>query len=384
MPQFEVLAPAGLKAFGLAGHVQLLHGHGFRPQVTVGGEAGGYSIVPMWARLEGEAMQPTAPAVTQRCVELRAFADARFAPRPWVSFTVGLSASAYGFKFGAVDPRLSAEFRHRGNTWTLAVGRFSQYLHLVGFSEIGLASNFWFGSNDKVKPQRSVDFSAGWSRDFLNGDLSLSASAYYKFVWSQSEYSGQVLDIINYDYRAEDNIFIADGYNVGFDVTAQKRFGALTGSVGYSFGRAMRHLPGSGESFRSLTDVGHQVKADAEYMFNEHWSVSAAFVYSSGRVYTPTRYLYLIANRLIAEYGRRNSGRMPDYQRLDLSATYRFRTGGCMPMTHTVNLSLINAYGHYNVESQYFDIDSETMRYKLCRIYSLYRFLPSISYSIEF
>jgi len=384
LPQFDVLAPAGLKAFGLSGRVQLLQGRGFRPQVTVGGEALGYSIVPMWARVEGEVVQPTAPALMQRSGELRVFADACFAPRPWVNLTVGLSASAYGFRFLSVDPRLSARFSHRGNTWTLSAGRFPQYLHLVGFSEIGLASNFWFGSSDKVKPQRSVDFTAGWSRGFLNGDLAVSASVYYKIVRSQSEYSGQVLDIINYDYRAEDNIFIADGYNAGFDVAVQKRFGSLTGSVGYSFGRAMRHLPGDSELFRSLTDVGHQVKADAEYMFNEHWSVAAAFVYSSGRVYTPTRYLYLIANRLIAEYGQRNSGRLPDYQRLDISGTYRFRTGGRLPMTHMVNLSLINAYGHDNVESQFFAIDSETLRYRLYRVKSMYRFLPSISYSIEF
>lgn len=75
---------------------------------------------------------------------------------------------------------------------------------------------------------------------------------------------------------------------------------------------------------------------------------------------------------------------MPDYQRLDLSGTYRFRTGGRIPLNHTVNISLINAYGHRNVESQFFAIDGETMRYKLYRVSSLYRFLPSVSYSIDF
>lgn len=164
----------------------------------------------------------------------------------------------------------------------------------------------------------------------------------------------------------------------------QKHYGKWTGAASYSFGRAMRHLPGHSSSFRSLTDIGHQFKADVECVLNGHWSVAATYVYSSGRVYTPARYLYIIANRLITEYGERNSGRMPDYQRLDISGTYRFRTGGKVPLLHTVNLSLINAYGHRNIETQFFAIDSATLSYKLYRVSSLYRFLPSISYSIDF
>lgn len=384
MPQFDVLGTAGIRSAGLTGKVKVTAGSGFRPEVTVGGEAVGYKITPLWARLVGDVTQLTAPAASRTTGELRLFADARFRPIRSLSFAVGLSASTYGFEFYSADPRVSVEWRHRGNTFTFGAGRFSQYLHLVGFSEIGLASNFWYGSDSAVRPQRSVDFTAGWSRGFLNDELTVAVSAYYKIVKSQSEYFGQVLDIINYDYVAAANIRCADGYNAGFDVAVQKRFGNLTGAVSYAFGSAMRRDGSDGEWFHSLTDTGHQFKADAEYAINRHWSVSAAFVYASGRVYTPTRYLYLIANRLIADYADRNSGRMPDYQRLDLSGTYRFRTGGRFPLNHTVNISLINAYGHRNIESQYFAIDGETLRYKLYRVASLYRFLPSISYSIDF
>lgn len=383
-PQFDVTGRAAIASVGASGKIRLNEARGFKPGFTVGGEASGYSITPLWAELHGEVRQPSAPARCTRPWEARAFADAEFMPAEVFKFSAGLSVSTFSFRYYAVDPRFSAELRAGDNCWNIGAGRYSQYLHLIGFSEIGLASNFWLGSGADVTPQRSWDFSAGWSRPLMGGDLFLSASLYYKIVSSQSEYSGQVLDIIDADYDAAGHIFTADGYNTGLDIGIQKRFGRLTGSASYSFGRAMRHLPGSSERFHSLTDAGHQFKADAEFGINSHWSVSAAFVYSSGRVYTPTRYLYIIANRLIAEYGARNSGRMPDYQRLDLSGTYRFRTGGRIPLSHTVNISLINAYGHRNVESQFFAIDGETMRYKLYRVSSLYRFLPSVSYSIDF
>ena len=84
------------------------------------------------------------------------------------------------------------------------------------------------------------------------------------------------------------------------------------------------------------------------------------------------------------EYGPRNSARLPMYHRLDLGATYRFSTGGCFPLRHEVNLSVINAYGRANVEMSTFTVNTLTGMYSRRDISSLYRFLPSLSYTIKF
>lgn len=383
-PQYDVIAPNGMQALGLSGSITPIRGHGFVPSVETGAEIIGYTLTPLHARMEGTLARPAAPYETCRRLEGRVFADALFAPTQAVSFSAGLTASLFGHKMFAIDPRATATLNHRGNRWAVSVGRFTQYLHNVGFSEIGLASNFWYPAGKDLKPQNSVDFTASWWRAVCGNMLELTASAYYKIVGAQSEYYGQILDIIDNDFDISSHIATSNGYNLGVEAGVQKRYGALTGSITYAFSRAMRRNALTGTMFHALTDAGHQLKADAEYVFNEHWSVAAGFIYASGRVYTPTRYLYIISNRLITEYGDRNSARLPDYQRLDLSATYRFRTHGRLPLTHTINLSIINAYGHKNVESQYFSIQIETLRYKLYRVHSMYRFLPSISYSIDF
>lgn len=377
-PQYAVDAPAEMLSYGLTAKIRVLRGRGRIPGLTVGGECSGYKITPLHADFSGALGRPAAPVRRQSPVEGRLYADASFRPLRFLDLEAGIAASCFG-RFMSVDPRASVRMRHRGNTWTVALGSFTQYLHNIGFSEIGLASNFWYASCNHLKPQRSLDLSASWSKTLVNDELLLSAGAYYKRVTSQSEYTGTVLDVIDADYDPSRHIFTANGYNVGVELGVQKTFGPLTGAVSYSFGRAMRRA--GGRTFRALTDAGHQLKADAEYLINARWSVSAAFTYASGRVYTPTRYIYIIAGRVITDFAPRNSGRLPDYQRLDLSASYRFHTG---PVTHLVNLSLINAYGHRNVESQHFTFDSETLRYRLSRTYSLYRFLPSISYSIDF
>lgn len=84
------------------------------------------------------------------------------------------------------------------------------------------------------------------------------------------------------------------------------------------------------------------------------------------------------------EYGERNSARLPLYHRLDLGATYSFSTGHTVRLRHLLNLSLINAYAHKNVEMQYFILNSENGDYSLKRIYSLYNLIPSVSYTLEF
>ena len=69
--------------------------------------------------------------------------------------------------------------------------------------------------------------------------------------------------------------------------------------------------------------------------------------------------------------------------RLDIGASYTFTTNAAR-LHHKVALSLINAYGHRNVELSTYTYIPDTASYGRRMVYSLYRFLPSLSYSISF
>lgn len=369
LPQFSIVGNSSISLYGGKGEIKL------NEVFNAGAEVEGYNIIPLWAELQGLVSTDSPEKSVQRPWQGRAFADAAFRPKENVFLKVGLSASVFAGRFFSADPRMSLEYRKCKSVWSFGAGLFSQYLHQVGFSDIGLASNFWYGSIGRVKPQHSLDFTAAWQRPFFSDELLISALAYAKRIWNQTEYQGNVLDIVMSDYSPESSLFSANGYNAGFNVTARKRYGQLTASLSYAYGYAIRKH--DGQWFRSATDMGHQLKADAEYLCGKHWIFGASFTFASGRVYTPTRYLYLISGKVLTEYGRRNSGRLPSYQRLDISATYRIKG-------HSINLSLINAYGHRNVELQYFGVDRDSGDLRLVRESSLYRFLPSLSYSFEF
>ena len=95
--------------------------------------------------------------------------------------------------------------------------------------------------------------------------------------------------------------------------------------------------------------------------------------------------LYMVGENMIHEYGPHNGARMPDYHRLDLSATYLLHTG--RRFKGSLNLSVYNAYAREN--PLYLDVkvyyDKETENISLSLIgQSLYSLLPSLSYRLEF
>ena len=95
--------------------------------------------------------------------------------------------------------------------------------------------------------------------------------------------------------------------------------------------------------------------------------------------------LYMVGENIIHEYGDYNGARMPDYHRLDLSATYILHKG--RRMEGSLNLSVYNVYARQN--PLYLDImvkyneENNNIGVNLVGR-SLYSILPSLGYSLKF
>ncbi len=88
-------------------------------------------------------------------------------------------------------------------------------------------------------------------------------------------------------------------------------------------------------------------------------------------------------NDVVRVYPGRNNARLPAYQHLDLSITYRKQVKN---LQHSFNLSVYNVYNNFNIFAVYSDYrtnpdGSRSMVYKKL---SLFPVLPSISYAIKF
>lgn len=371
------LGAKGWFCFQAINQVDLSVGYGLRH----------YSITPQWIDLTGfgrveqnktkESTQSTAGKI---------WAEARWMPTNRWLITAGTELNGFWgndrYHSVAADPRISLSLRWKRGNATIHFGRYHQYLHQVGFSDMGMSSNFKLAACRQIPAQESRNIAVALSHH-LSGLLSLSFDGYYKSVANDPEYLGAVLDIISPDYRSEDYVKVSRGYNVGFNLMARMNMGNVSAMASYGYCIAHRRFNGE-EYFNAANSLRHTLSALASWQVSSRLSISAVMNLASGRPYTPITAIYFIGEKLMMEYGKRNSVRLPLYHRLDLGADYCFRTEGRFPLSHRINLSVLNVYGHRNVEMSTFTVDVTSGQYHRRNVSSLYRLLPSLSYTISF
>lgn len=380
MQDIDVSMPSTVKQAGLRGSWHASYGIA-RVEAGAGGDW--FAIRPQDIDTEGLGISPESAVRTTVSWLATAWSNAQLQATDFLRIDPGVEVNIYiagQFRHTDVDPRLSLIFRTGAGRLTLHAGRYHQYIHQVGFSEIGMPSNFKIAASAACRPQESLNVAATYSTPLPWLGLKINADAYYRRVLSQPEYFGGVLDVLSDTYTPELFIRTCGGYNYGFGVSLSAAVAGLSATASYNFGIARRHIPGSKDYFTASSEVRNSLNVAASYAFDSHWSADAVFNYMTGRPITPVRAVYFIGKYLAVEYGRRNSARLPDYHRLDIGGSYKFRTGR---LRHTVAMSIINVYGHENPESERFGYDRESGMVSKSYFASLYRFIPSLSYTIE-
>lgn len=397
LPQFHIEGPSSIRNTGVSIELgERSHGKHFTEWKAGFISEAGHAI-PQWATFrmgEGDSfISSSSVSRPQDMITATLFGSLTFGilqdkAKVTAEMAAGIfssKSSLYGrYNSAILTPRVAIIIPLRDGSATFTCARLCQPMHQVGFSELGLASNFWIGANRRAPMQNAMAISAVARRRLPWEDIMMELSVYYNYMRNQAEYQGEVMEVIDTDYDPFSRLIIADGYNYGTYISLYRSLGNLTGDISFSYGEGKRHIPGQNNYWNALHSEGISLKSSLQWHTTPHWTFSASFRYSSGRRYTPVEAIYVVGGNIAMQYGRLNSRRLPPYNRLDIGASYSFKTGTTHPLNHLFNFSLLNAYGHKNVEMQYFVLNSSGGKYSIKRIYSIYRFLPSLSYSIEF
>src|SRR5690606_6963265 len=78
----------------------------------------------------------------------------------------------------------------------------------------------------------------------------------------------------------------------------------------------------NGQWFRARQDRTHDISIVGMYELSKKWTMGATFVYQTGNAVTFPSGKYEVDGKTLFYYTERNGYRMPNYHRLDLSATY--------------------------------------------------------------
>ena len=287
----------------------------------------------------------------QQSLEASLYADYTVCRGP-LTATAGLRTNLYrhaGHSVFSADPVLSFSLEAGCvGTFTLSGSLKHQYLHRVGFSDMGLPTEFWFSSSTDYPAQYAWSTSLAYETWLFGRMLHVTLEGYYKQLYHQQEFNGNVIDLLYSSYDLNGILLQGRGRNYGLNLLVEKRKGRITGWLSYSLGRAMRHFnePTLSGWYPANHERIHELNAVATCRLSDRWSVGATYVLASGTPFTAPRAFYLLSDNIVSVFGGHNAERLHPYMRLDLSANYNFRHRN--GRRSGLNLSVCNVTMHNN------------------------------------
>ena len=141
-------------------------------------------------------------------------------------------------------------------------------------------------------------------------------------------------------------------------------------------------IPRAGAWYANAYDKRHDLSINASYTLNSKWSFNANLIYQSGQPTTYPDGQYTFAGLRVPNYGLRNGSRLPDYHRLDLSATLKPTPKEGKTRKSQWIFGVYNVYNHKNAAAISFRQNRETLRNEAVR-FSIFGIVPSVTYRID-
>lgn len=259
--------------------------------------------------------------------------------------------------------RLSTRYRLKDDLSIKAgFNTMRQYFHKVSNTSIMSPTDIWKLSDSNIKPQEGWQVAAGVYHESPRRNWEYSLEAYYKRLDNYLDYRNGAELLMN--DHLETDVISTQGYAYGIELQAKKMQGKLTGWASYSYSRTFirQHDPrvampvNNGEWYPTEYDRPHEFKMAGNYKLTQRFSMSANLDYSTGRPITIPAGTYFDKrqNRPLPYYIDRNSYRIPDYMRLDLSFNLDQGHHRTRKLHTSYTLGVYNALARRNVYNIYY------------------------------
>ena len=294
--------------------------------------------------------------------------------------------------FANLEPRLGLVYQlNDESSLKASFTRSVQYVHLLSNTSSVTPLDVWAPSGRYVQPQKSNQYAAGYYRNFNDKKYSLELETYYKIVDNRIDYiDGSNLIGTN---TIETEILNGEARAYGLELLFRKNEGKFTGWFAYTLSKSeQRALGGNaggpginkGNWYNTPFDRTHDISITGNYELSEKWKFGVNFVYQTGRPVTYPNGQYQYEGLSIASFDERNANRLPDYHRLDFSATFTPTKNNNRRWESEWVFGVYNAYARRNAASVSFIQDFNTGENEARRISVFGSFIPSITYNFKF
>jgi hypothetical protein len=291
-----------------------------------------------------------------------------------------------------LEPRIGMNYLlNDESSVKLSYNRMRQYIHLISNTTSALPIDLWRPSGQYIEPSTADQIAIGYFRNFKNNTWETSIEFFFKDMRNLVDYRDGA-DLF-FNERIETQLVAGLGRAYGVEILIRKNTGKLTGWIAYTLSRSERlvrgNLPGAtinqGNWYKANFDRPHDLAIVASYQWNNQWETGATFIYQTGRPFT-IPYGRFETEGLIAPYNPlRNNGRIPDFHRLDLSATYYPKSYFHKKWKSYWNFGAFNLYNRRNAFSVYLrEVENQPNQTEAIRLAILGSIIPYVTYNFKF
>ncbi len=247
------------------------------------------------------------------------------------------------------------------------VNTMRQYIHKVSNTMVMSPTDTWKLSDMYIEPQTGTQYSLGFYKNFMGGDLEASVEGYYKNIDHYLDYRSGAQLLMNDHLETE--VLPTEGRAYGVEFILKRPKGKLNGWISYTYSRTelrqsdprIARPVNDGEWYPAEYDKPHDFKLVGNYQFTQRYSTSFNVDYSTGRPQTMpvSQYYDHTIGATTFSFSERNGIRIPDYFRVDLSFNIK-PTHRLTAKTHTFfTIGVYNLLGRKNVYSIYFQNEGD-------------------------
>ena len=298
--------------------------------------------------------------------------------------------------YSSFEPRVSINLKI-SNTASLkaSYNKMTQYIHLLSNTAASSSLDVWTPSTNNIKPEIGYSYVFGLFKNFRNNTFESSIEIYYKDLENQIDYIDGADLLINKYF--EGDLLSGIGRAYGLEFLFKKNRGDFSGWLSYSLGRSELKIDGINNFnwYPTRYDQTHNFKVTGSYKLNARVQLSGNFVYLTGTPVTYPSSKYIVQGFVIPHIAdrTRHQFRIPDYHRLDFSATIngkKFKKNGVERKNNSsLVVSIYNIYGRRNPFSVYFsqgdsNLTDNFVPGEVTRLAIIGSFVPSITYNFKF
>jgi len=306
-----------------------------------------------------------------------------------VQDTIAYSSNENIKTYGGPEARVSARYLFTPDFSVKAsLNNSYQFLHTLSNNTTVSPIDTWKLSDLNIEAQTGYQASLGIYKNFKENDYELSIEGYYKKMENVLDFKTGANLFLN--ENVETQILQGDGKAYGIEFLLKKKSGDLNGWLSYTYSRSLYRFDSefseerinNGKFFPSNFDKPHDVSVITNYRFTKRYSISANFVYQTGRPITYPVGTFRFNNADFVAFSNRNEFRIPDFYRLDLGLNIEGNHKKNKLAHSFVTISVYNVLGRNNPYSVFFVTDDGEVKALQSSIFSIP--IPSITYNFKF